>query len=116
MEAYYFDYTLLEIYPTDQLLSISTKPKTGASRIEQCSHWRIEEFLFNLAHFRAKTKTKLTLIRDDHFAYDTALVAEFTLHAMMEHLSQACKTFFLVISIKKTTIQGNKPLEVIKKF
>lgn len=42
---------------------------------------------------------------------------------MMEHLLQACKFFSLVISAKKTVIvtklgatQGNKPLEVVKKF
>jgi len=58
-------------------------------------------------------------------ADDTALFAhsKSTLQTMMERVSQACKFLSLQISAKETVIvtkdgatQGNKPLEVVKKF
>ena len=93
-------------------------------------HWRSDGSLFNLARLRAKTKIKNASIRDLLFADEAALVAhdERTLQTMMDNLSLACKSFQLVISVKKTVVltqegtdRGNilldgKTLSTVDKF
>ncbi len=60
--------------------------------------------LFNLAHLRAKTKLRESLVRDVLFA-DDATVATHTqeeLQALTDRFFQACKDFGLTISQKNT--------------
>ena len=64
------------------------------------------DWLFNLAHLRAKTKVRKDLIRDMLFA-DDAAVATHTqeeLQSLMDCFSQACKEFGLTIIQKKTNV------------
>ena len=51
--------------------------------------------LFNVAHFRAKTKTTRILVRELLFAYDSALVAHSVekMQKTMDVFSDASKTF-----------------------
>ncbi|XP_076065031.1 uncharacterized protein LOC143039064 [Oratosquilla oratoria] len=63
---------------------------------------------FNLAHLKARTKVRETLIRDMLFA-DDAAVATHTqreLQLLIDRFSQACKDFALTISLKKTNVLG----------
>ena len=62
--------------------------------------------LFNVAHFRAKTKTTRILIRELLFADDSALVAHSAeeMHKMVDAFSNASKKFGLKINIKKTEV------------
>ena len=60
--------------------------------------------LFNVAHFRAKTKTTRILMRELLFADDSALVAHSAeeMPKIMDAFSNASKKFGLKINIKKT--------------
>ena len=62
--------------------------------------------LFNVAHFRAKTKTTRILMRELLFAYDSALVAysaEET-QKIVDAFSDASKKFCLKINNKKIEV------------
>ena len=71
-------------------------------------HTRSDGQLFNLARLRAKTKVRVTLIRDMLFADDAAVTShtEQQLQCPMDRFSQACKDFRLTISLKKTNVLG----------
>ena len=60
--------------------------------------------LFNVAHFRVKTKTTRMLMRELLFADDSALVAHSAeeMQKIMDAFSDASKMFSLKINIKKT--------------
>ncbi|KAK2171023.1 hypothetical protein NP493_1110g00025 [Ridgeia piscesae] len=60
--------------------------------------------LFNVAHFRAKTKTTRILMRELLFADDSALVAHSAeeMQKIVDAFSDALKKFGLKINIKKT--------------
>jgi len=60
--------------------------------------------IFNVAHFRAKTKTTRILTRELLFADDSALVAHSAeeMQKMVDAFSVASKKFGLKINIKKT--------------
>ena len=62
--------------------------------------------LFNVAHFRAKTKTTRILMRELLFADDSALVAHSAeeMQKLVDALSDASKKFGLKIIIKKTEV------------
>ena len=62
--------------------------------------------LFNVAHFRAKTKTTRILMRELQFADDSALVAHSAeeMQKIMDAFSDASKKFGLKIDIKKTEV------------
>ena len=62
--------------------------------------------LFNVAYFRAKTKTTRILMRELLFADDTALVAHSTeeMQKILDAFSDASKNFVLKINIKKTQV------------
>ena len=63
--------------------------------------------LFNVAHFRAKTKTTRILMRELLFADDSALVAAHSAEEMqniVDAFSNASKKFGLKINIKKTEV------------
>ena len=62
--------------------------------------------LFNLRHMKAKNKTKEQLVKDLHFAYNSALVTH-SLGAMQDLLTafaEVPKIFGLTINIKKTKV------------
>jgi len=62
--------------------------------------------LFNVAHFRAKTKTTQILVRELLFADDSALVAHSAekIQRIVDAFSAASKKFGLKINIKKTEV------------
>ena len=62
--------------------------------------------LFNVAHFRAKTKTTWILMRELLFADDSALVDHSTeeMQKIVDAFSDASKKFSLKINIKKTEV------------
>ena len=62
--------------------------------------------LFNVAHFRAKTKTTRILMRELLFADDSALVAHSSeeMQKIVDAFSNASKKFGLKINIKKTEV------------
>ena len=62
--------------------------------------------LFNVAHFRAKTKTTRILMRELLFADDSALVAHSAeeMQKIVDAFSDASKKFGLTINIKKTEV------------
>ena len=62
--------------------------------------------LFNVAHFRAKTKTTRILMRELLFADDSALVANSAeeMQEIVDAFSKASKKFGLKINIKKTEV------------
>ena len=62
--------------------------------------------LFNVAHFRAKTKTTRILTRELLFADDSALVAHSAeeMQQIVDCFSNASKKFGLKINIKKTEV------------
>ena len=62
--------------------------------------------LFNVAHFRAKTKTTRILMRELLFAIDSALVAHSAeeMQKIVDAFSDASKKFGLKINIKKTEV------------
>ena len=62
--------------------------------------------LFNVAHFRAKTKTTRILMRELLFADDSALVAHSAeeMQKIVDAFSEASKKFGLKINIKKTEV------------
>ena len=62
--------------------------------------------LFNVAHFRAKTKTIRILMRELLFADDSALVAHSAeeMQKIVHAFSNASKKFGLKINIKKTEV------------
>ena len=62
--------------------------------------------LFNVAHFRAKTKSTRILMRELLFADDSALVAHSAeeMHNIVDTFSNASKKFGLKINIKKTEV------------
>ena len=62
--------------------------------------------LFNVAHFRAKTKTTRILTRELLFADDSALVAHSAeeMQKIVDAFSDASKKFGLKINIKKTEV------------
>ena len=64
-----------------------------------------EPDLFNVAHFRAKTKTTRILMRELLFADDSALVAHSAEEIQkIDAFSNASKKFGLKINIKKTEV------------
>ena len=65
-----------------------------------CLHTRPDVKLFNLAHLRAKTKTRQVLIRVMLFADDAALVAHFQeqLQRLLDLFSRTCTNFSITIS------------------
>ena len=69
---------------------------------------RSDGSLFNLAHLKARTKVHEVLIRDMLFADDATVVThtQRELQLLMDHFSQACKDFGLIISLKKTNVLG----------
>ena len=69
---------------------------------------RSDGSLFNLAHLKVRTKVCKTLIRDMLFADDATVVThtQRELQLLMDHFSQACKDFRLIISLKKTNVLG----------
>ena len=72
--------------------------------------------LFNVAHFRAKTKTTQILIRELLFADDSALVAYSAeeMQKIVDAFSDASKNFGLKINIKKTEVDVNKLNSVLE--
>ena len=62
--------------------------------------------LFNVAHFRAKTKTTRILMRELLFADDRALVVHSAerMQTIVDAFSDASKKFGLKINIKKTEV------------
>ena len=62
--------------------------------------------LFNVAHFRAKSKTIRILMRELLFADDSALVAYSAeeMHKIVDAFSSASKKWGLKINIKKTKV------------
>lgn len=68
-------------------------------------HTRSAGQLFDLDRLRAKTKVRVTLIRDMLFADDGAVTSltEQQLQCLMDRFSQACKDFGLTISLKRPT-------------
>ena len=62
--------------------------------------------LFNVAHFRAKTKTTQILVRELLYADDSALVAHSAeeIQRIVDAFSDASKKFGLKINIKKTEV------------
>ena len=62
--------------------------------------------LFNVAHFKAKTKTTRILMRELLFADDSALVAQSAeeMQKIVDAFSDASKKFGLKITIKKTEV------------
>ena len=62
--------------------------------------------LFNIAHFRAKTKTTQILVRELLFADDSALVAHSAeeMQKIVDAFSDASKKFGLKINIKKIEV------------
>ena len=62
--------------------------------------------IFNVAHFRTKTKTTRTLMRELLFADDSALVAHSVkeMEKIVDAFSDASKKFGLKIKIKKTEV------------
>ena len=70
------------------------------------STYRQSADLFNVAHFRAKTKTTRILMRELLFVDDSALVA-YTAEEMqkiVDAFSDASKKFGLKINIKNTVV------------
>ena len=69
---------------------------------------RSDGSLFNLAHLKARTKVCEVLITDMLFADDAAVMThtQRELQLLMDHFSQACKDFGLIISLKKTNVLG----------
>ena len=69
-------------------------------------HSRQSADLFNIAHFRAKTKTTRILMRELLFADDSALVAHSVeeMQKMVDAFCNASKKFGLKINIKKTEV------------
>ena len=67
--------------------------------------------LFNIAHFRAKTKTPRMLMRELLFADDSALVAHSAdeMQQILDAFSNASKKFGLKINIKKTEVLYKNP-------
>ena len=65
---------------------------------------RADANLFNVSHFRAKTKTTRILVRELLFADDSALLAHSAadIQAITDAFSSASKKFGLKINIKKT--------------
>ena len=68
--------------------------------------------LFNHHRFKARTRVRLSVIRDLLFADDAALVAGSLEEAQeaVDRFSNACKAFGLTISIKKTEVVHQPPL------
>ena len=69
--------------------------------------------LFNVAHFRAKTKTTRILMRELLFAVDSALVAHSAeeIQKLLDDFSDASNKFGLKINIKKTKVLYNPTLQ-----
>ena len=69
-------------------------------------HSRHSADVFNVAHFRAKTKTTRILMRELLFADDSALVAHSAeeMQKIVDAFSDASKKFGLKINIKKTEV------------
>ena len=89
---------------------VNSPSRSSLSSYQQCS-MRLSESrqnakLFNVAHFRAKTKTIRILTRELLFADDSALVAHFAgeMQKIVEAFSDASKKYGLKINIKKTDV------------
>ena len=69
-------------------------------------HSRQSADLFNVAHFKAKTKTTRILMRELLFADDSALVAHSAeeMQKIVDAFSDASKKFGQKINIKKTEV------------
>ena len=69
--------------------------------------------LFNVAHFRAKTKTTQILVRELLYADDSALVAHSAeeIQIIVDAFSDASKKFGLKINIKKWKCCTNPTLQ-----
>ena len=96
------------VHPLRRLLSPLLKHVFGTSTEGVYLHTRSDGQLFNLDRLRAKTKVRVTLIRDMLFADDGAVtsITEQQLQCLMDRFSQACKDFGLTISLKKTNVLG----------
>ena len=96
------------VHPLRRLLSPLLKHVFGTSTEGVYLHTRSDGHLFNLDRLRAKTKVRVTLIRDMLFADDGAVtsITEQQLQCLMDRFSQACKDFGLTISLKKTNVLG----------
>ena len=96
-------------------------PRSSPSSCQQCStrllsfrdmgdgvyiHSRQSADLFNVAQFRAKTKTTRILMREVLFADDSALVAHSAeeMQKIVDVFTDASKKFGLKINIKKTEV------------
>ena len=94
-------------------------PRSSPSSYQQCSPrlsetWEMastycpdrDADLFNVAHFRAKTKTTRILMRELLFANDNVLVAHSAeeMQEIVDAFSDASKKFGLKINIKKTEV------------
>ncbi|XP_063584666.1 uncharacterized protein LOC134762226 [Penaeus indicus] len=78
---------------------------------------RSDKSLYNLAHLRAKTKTRRFLVRELLFSDDAAFVShsEAGLQTLMDRFAKACDDFTLTISKKKTVVmhQARVPVSTI---
>ena len=95
-------------------------PRSSPSSYQQCSTKLSETWggggvyiqsrqnadLFNVAHFRAKTKTTWILMRELLFEDKSALVAHSAeeMHKIVDAFSDASKKFGLKTNIKKTAV------------
>ena len=88
---------------------LSSWGNTFATTQEGIYLWtRSDGSLFNLAHLKARTKVHEALIRDMLVADDATVMThtQRELQLLMDHFSQACKDFRLIISLMKTNILG----------
>ena len=71
-------------------------------------HTRSDGNLYNVSRLRAKTKVRQITIREALFADDAAIAThtEETLQRLIDSFAQACRSFGLTISIKKTEVMG----------
>ena len=83
--------TMLEVPFDDSLNGVSIQTRYNAE-------------LFNVAHFKAKTKTSQKIVREMLFADDSAMVAHDaeSMQRLVDRFSSAADQFSLKINIKKT--------------
>ena len=91
--------TLFSIYLA-AMLEVAFKDSTEGVYIQT----RKDADLFNISHFKAKTKTRLKIVREMLFADDSALVAhsEEDIQHLVDRFAGAATQFSLKINIKKT--------------
>ena len=91
--------TLFSIY-LSAMLEVAFRDSSEGIYIQP----RKEADLFNVAHFKAKSKTTNKLVRDLFFADDRALVAQQPndIQALVDRLATAARQLSLKIYIRKT--------------